>query len=184
MCFSLKCVFSILLVLLCGCASNRPAIRDLSQPSVEQVEVELSSITKNKKKQQQLKKLIEKTAAEIAERRVNEIVSQRLLKETELEREKQEIFKNIVKSPPIPLKAPDTILRVLIMPHVDASGVFHSYEYSYLKVSEGKWILGDYLLSPRGKIREEAKEKKIVSRPLKTNNKEADKWQKRATSKK
>lgn len=164
------------LILICGCAGRKPAIRHLGEPSTSTVDVDLSAITKNKKKQQQLKRLIEKTAAKIAEKKVNEITSKKSLRETELEREKQEIFKNIVKSPPVPIKAPDTILRVLIMPHVDASGVFHSYEYSYVKVSEGKWILGDYLLSP---AREGIKKEKPVARPLKTDNSQSKEKEKK-----
>ncbi|CAD7783810.1 MAG: hypothetical protein KCCBMMGE_02219 [Candidatus Methanoperedenaceae archaeon GB37] len=48
------------LILICGCAGRKPAIRHLGKPPTSTVDVDLSAITKNKKKQQQLKRLIEK----------------------------------------------------------------------------------------------------------------------------
>lgn len=63
-----------------------------------------------------------------------------------LEKERKEILKKIVKKPPVPLKLPDKILRILVLPWVDKNGNLHTQQYIFVKVEEGKWILGDYLL--------------------------------------
>jgi len=35
-------------------------------------------------------------------------------------------------------------MRVLILPWVDKSGVFHGAHYVFMQVDSGKWVLGTY----------------------------------------
>ena len=51
----------------------------------------------------------------------------------------------LLKDPITPIKLPDTIIRVLLLPYVDDKQTFHSGEYLFVKVEEGKWILGNYI---------------------------------------
>jgi len=67
-------------------------------------------------------------------------------KESMLEKEKKELLSRLVKKPPVPVKLPDRILRILILPWVDKEGNLHTHRYVFVKVEEGKWILGNYLL--------------------------------------
>ncbi len=59
--------------------------------------------------------------------------------------EKERVTINILKESPIPLRTPDTILRVLMLPYTDNNNVLHSYYYTFLKVEDGNWVIGDYL---------------------------------------
>jgi hypothetical protein len=61
-------------------------------------------------------------------------------------REVLEKLSKMVKEEPTPLALPPTILRVFVLPYVDDQGKLITQHYIYLKVDEGKWILGDYLL--------------------------------------
>lgn len=61
-------------------------------------------------------------------------------------REVMEKLMKIVKEQPTPLALPPTVLRVFVLPYVDDQGKLITQHYLYLKVDEGKWILGDYLL--------------------------------------
>ncbi|HDM76877.1 MAG TPA: hypothetical protein ENG51_10455 [Deltaproteobacteria bacterium] len=125
-----------------GCAHG-PKIKSLPEQDIT-----IEHITKDKEKQEAIKKLIIRKAEEIASKRMAELAREKQLKQKEIEKEQHRVLKQILKSPPVPIKVPDTILRVLILPYVDANGVFHQYSYLYLKVDEGKWLLGDYLLGP------------------------------------
>ena len=51
----------------------------------------------------------------------------------------------LLKEPVTPVKLPDTIMRVLVLPYVDDKQAFHSSKYIFVKVEEGKWILGNYI---------------------------------------
>lgn len=61
------------------------------------------------------------------------------------ERERDIMMTRLVKTPPTPIRVPDTILRVLIMPYTDESGVLTAQSYKFTKVDDGKWIMGEYL---------------------------------------
>ena len=63
----------------------------------------------------------------------------------EIEKEKKTL--DVLKETPTPLRTPDTIIRVLMLPYTDSNNVLHSYYYTFLKVEDGSWILGDYLNS-------------------------------------
>ncbi len=53
---------------------------------------------------------------------------------------------DLVQSPPIPLRTQDKIIRVLVFPYKISKSQLMGHQFVYLKVSEGDWILGTYLL--------------------------------------
>lgn len=62
------------------------------------------------------------------------------------EKETQAKILELLKTTPAPLRVPDTVIRVLVLPHVDENGNLVSQKYIFFRAEEGKWILGDYLL--------------------------------------
>lgn len=68
-------------------------------------------------------------------------------KKRAVETEKDNKLAAIINRPVTPLRTPDTILRVLLLPYTDSNNVLHSWKYSFVKVDDGKWILSDYLNS-------------------------------------
>lgn len=68
-------------------------------------------------------------------------------KKRAVETEKDNKLAAIINRPVTPLRTPDTILRVLLLPYTDSNNVLHSWKYSFIKVDDGKWILSDYLNS-------------------------------------
>jgi len=69
-------------------------------------------------------------------------------------REVLEKLSKMIHQEPTPLAMPPTILRVFVLPYVDQQGRLITQHYIYLKVDEGKWILGDYLLKKGSPPRE------------------------------
>jgi hypothetical protein len=67
----------------------------------------------------------------------------------EIEKEKKTL--DVLKETPTPLRTPDTIIRVLMLPYTDSNNVLHSYYYTFVKVEDGSWVLGDYLNSVANK---------------------------------
>lgn len=67
----------------------------------------------------------------------------------EIEKEKKTL--DVLKETPTPLRTPDTIIRVLMLPYTDSNNVLHSYYYTFVKVEDGSWVLGDYLNSATNK---------------------------------
>jgi hypothetical protein len=61
-------------------------------------------------------------------------------------RELMEKLMRMIREEPTPLALPPTVLRVFVLPYVDDQGRLITQHYMYIKVDEGKWILGDYLL--------------------------------------
>jgi hypothetical protein len=66
--------------------------------------------------------------------------------ESPYKRELMEKLMRMVREEPTPLALPPTVLRVFVLPYVDDQGRLITQHYMYIKVDEGKWILGDYLL--------------------------------------
>lgn len=64
--------------------------------------------------------------------------------QVELERDKKTL--EMLKESPTPIRTPDTILRVLFLPYTDEAGVLRTSNYVFLKIEDGKWIIGDYLM--------------------------------------
>jgi PBP1b-binding outer membrane lipoprotein LpoB len=62
------------------------------------------------------------------------------------EKEVQEKIISLLKAPETPLRTPDIITRVLILPYTKEDGTLVMSHYVFVKMKEGKWILGDYLI--------------------------------------
>ncbi len=73
-------------------------------------------------------------------------VKQEKEEESLYRRELMEKLMRMVREEPTPLALPPTVLRVFVLPYVDDQGRLITQHYMYIKVDEGKWILGDYLL--------------------------------------
>lgn len=76
--------------------------------------------------------------------------------------EERKLYEDFIQNPPVPLRLPDTIVRVLIMPYVDREGVLHTYKYVFVKVEDGKWVF-------KGKV--DATEDSRVMKPLEDGKK-------------
>jgi len=76
------------------------------------------------------------------------------------EKEVQEKVVSLLKAPETPLRTPDVITRVLILPYTKEDGTLIMSHYVFVKMKEGKWVLGDYLV-------DQQKEENRVIRPLK-----------------
>jgi len=72
-------------------------------------------------------------------------VKERAKEESLYEKEVKDAVVKLLRTPPAPVKTPDKVLRVLILPWVDENGNLNTQKYIFVKVEEGKWILGDYL---------------------------------------
>jgi hypothetical protein len=75
------------------------------------------------------------------------------------EKEVQEKVVSLLKAPETPLRTPDVITRVLILPYTKEDGTLITSHYVFAKMKEGKWVLGDYLIDKQ-------KEENKVVRPL------------------
>ena len=71
-------------------------------------------------------------------------------KKKAVEMERDNKLSSIINKPVTPLRTPDTILRVLILPYESSNGMLNSWKYSYIKVEDGKWVLSDYLNNNKG----------------------------------
>jgi hypothetical protein len=58
---------------------------------------------------------------------------------------KNNLLMSLIGKRPTPIYEPPVILRVLMLPYVDKSGVLHSYQYAYFVAQKGRWLLGSYL---------------------------------------
>ena len=72
----------------------------------------------------------------------------------DIRKEQVEKMSKLLQEEPTPLKMPDTIVRVLFLPYVDENKVLHAQSFKFLKIDEGKWVLGDYMLKPGEGIKE------------------------------
>ncbi|NUW25097.1 TraV family lipoprotein [Arcobacter butzleri] len=61
------------------------------------------------------------------------------------EKERKEFLVETMYSSKIPVKTPDKILRVLVMPYVDEDMNLQTENFHFIKVDDGRWILGEYL---------------------------------------
>ncbi|HHJ63325.1 MAG TPA: hypothetical protein ENJ61_00295 [Aquifex aeolicus] len=81
------------------------------------------------------------------EKLLEERVKKKMEKGEDLyEKEVKKAIVSLLREPPAPVKAPDTVLRVLILPYVSQDGALNTAKYVFLRVEEGRWILGDYLI--------------------------------------
>lgn len=104
-------------------------------PAEEVAKMEINKIIEDKKLSSDEKsQLIQMKLSEDIER-----------KKRAVEAEKDNKLSAIINKPVTPLRTPDTILRVLLLPYEDDNGVLNGWKYSYIKVDDGKWIMADYL---------------------------------------
>ncbi|MGJ0493285.1 TraV family lipoprotein [Aliarcobacter cryaerophilus] len=61
------------------------------------------------------------------------------------EKERKAFLSETMYSPKIPVKTPDKILRILFMPYVDEDMNLQTENFHFIKVDDGRWILGEYL---------------------------------------
>ena len=70
------------------------------------------------------------------------------------QKEVQERLFELARTIPTPLRVPDNIIRVFVLPYVDEKGNLVSQKYIFFRAEEGKWILGDYLLKKGEHLKE------------------------------
>lgn len=70
------------------------------------------------------------------------------------QKEVQERLFELARTIPTPLRVPDNIIRVFVLPYVDEKGNLVSQKYIFFRAEEGKWILGDYLLKKGEPLKE------------------------------
>lgn len=137
-------------IMITGCAKPE-IVRIFPQEDISRVAIE--EIINNKDLTSEEKAtLVQMKMAEDIER-----------KKRAVEMEKDNKLSNIINRPVTPLRTPDTILRVLILPYEDDNGVLNGWKYSYVKVDDGKWVMADYL---NGSI----PSSKMTLTPLKVDN--------------
>jgi len=70
------------------------------------------------------------------------------------QKEVQERLFELARTIPTPLRVPDNIIRVFVLPYVDEKGNLVSQKYIFFRAEEGKWILGDYFLKKGEPLKE------------------------------
>lgn len=58
--------------------------------------------------------------------------------------EQAQLTRDLIKTPPIPIKTPNTILTLLFYPH-DDDGTLIGHFYAFMEINDGKWVVGNYL---------------------------------------
>ena len=86
-----------------------------------------------------------------------------VVKESLYEKEKKETLLKLIKKPPAPVRTPDEVLKIYVLPYTDSEGNFHGGEYLFVVVGDGKWLMGD---------RVEGEEERKVLTPLKKEEKD------------
>lgn len=127
-------IMLIMTAMLSGCA--KPQIIRIFPPE-EATKMDLSSIIEDKN-------LNVDEKAQLIQMKMSEDVER---KKRAVEAEKDNKLSSIINKPVTPLRTPDTILRVLLLPYEDENKVLNGWKYSYVKVDDGKWIMADYLNS-------------------------------------
>ena len=144
-------LFSIIAsVMITGCAKPQ-IVRIFPQEELSRIAIE-EIINDKELTSEEKATLVQMKMAEDIER-----------KKRAVEMEKDNKLSNIINRPVTPLRTPDTILRVLILPYEDDNGVLNGWKYSYVKVDDGKWVMADYL---NGSI----PSSKMTLTPLKVDN--------------
>jgi len=64
-------------------------------------------------------------------------------KESLYEKERKRVLLNLLKVPPSPVRTPDEVLKIYILPYTDSKGNFHAGGYIFTVVEDGRWILAD-----------------------------------------
>lgn len=58
--------------------------------------------------------------------------------------EQLQLTRDLIKTPPTPIKTPNTILTLLFYPH-DDDGTLIGHFYAFMEINDGKWVVGNYL---------------------------------------
>ena len=133
-------LIGLLGIIMSGCA--KPNIVRIF-PAEEVAKMEINKILEDKD-------LSNEEKVQIIQMKLNEDIER---KKRAVEAEKDNKLSSIINKPVAPLRTPDTILRVLILPYEDDNGVLNGWKYSYVKVDDGKWIMADYLNGTRPSLR-------------------------------
>lgn len=133
-----------------GCA--KPAIKHIGSKDSkrDQIKQKVLKITENENCTEEgcIKSEKEKSAEKITNLIIDEkrITAKKVIEKQSLYKKAQnDTIIKMLNSPVTPIKTPDKILRVLMLPWVDESGVLNAQGYKFVKVEEGSWVLGEYL---------------------------------------
>lgn len=58
--------------------------------------------------------------------------------------EQSQLTRDLIKTPPVPIRTPNTILTLLFYPY-DNAGVLVGHFYAFMEINDGKWVIGSYL---------------------------------------
>ena len=133
-------LISLLSVVISGCA--KPQIVRIF-PADEVSKMDMNKVLEDKD-------LSNEEKIQIIQMKLSEDIER---KKRAVEAEKDNKLSSIINKPVAPLRTPDTILRVLILPYEDDNGVLNGWKYSYVKVDDGKWIMADYLNGTKPSLR-------------------------------
>lgn len=123
----------VLSAIIAGCASSPKIMRIL--PAEEVANMMIEDVIKDEKLS------VEEKSSIIRMKMLDELERKKKAVETE----KDNRLAAIINRPISPLRTPDTILRVLMLPYEDNNGILNSWKYSFIKVDDGKWVIADYL---------------------------------------
>jgi len=82
----------------------------------------------------------------------------------EYEKEKIKVGASLLRKSEKPLRSPDKILRVLVLPYVTDEGTLNEYRHVYFKADDGDWLIGEEL-SPKNKTLFDANTMSPLSTP-------------------
>jgi len=71
----------------------------------------------------------------------------------QLSRQKTMLEMSLTQKAPTPIWIPPLIAKVLIMPYIDKSEALHTSQYVFIKLKDGKWLIGNYLMEDTGNVR-------------------------------
>ena len=147
--------FAFLGMFLVSCADKSPEVVYINGQNFKQSKI----VKVSPKAKEEIKKIVA-NEAKLPETKVKEIEKVVEKEKTEAKKEAEKKIKKIItpykeerikkeiallKEPITPVKTPDKVLRILVLPYVDENNTFHSGEYLFVKVEDGKWILGEYI---------------------------------------
>ena len=66
-----------------------------------------------------------------------------VVKESLYERERKEVLLKLLRTLPAPVRTPDKVLKIYVLPYTDSEGNFHAGGYVFVVVEDGEWILSD-----------------------------------------
>ncbi len=122
-----KIILAVSTIVIVSCAA--PQNKGNTNLTTEE---KIQHIVADKEKAQMIYKILEEEKKKVEDKYIE---NHNTYKE-----EKIKEITSLIKEPITPVKTPDTIIRAYILPYVDDSKVFHSGEYVFIKVDEGRWV--------------------------------------------